>query len=114
MNKFVLQLCIAGVLPKVAADVAAKIGDKLDDLKVDKSAETHAEANPSAPPTVTATGTGEAQALLSVPVVDVNIKKVPVVTVTPAPCKQMCANKCKLELHKSCKDVPVVTKVRNC
>lgn len=100
----------AGIIPTVAAGATAKglIEQKLDDHKVDNTM----QANPSAPPTVTATG--EAQALLSVPVVDVNIKKVPVVTVTPAPCKQVCADKCKLELQKTCKDLPVVTKVRNC
>ena len=90
------------------AAVAAKdlLVDKLDDLKVDKAASV---PNPSAS---TVTAAAEATTVLSVPTVDVSIKKVPVVTVVDAPCKQVCGDKCKLDLQKVCTDVPIVTKVR--
>lgn len=69
-------------------------------------------ANPSAPPTtVAATASGESQTLLYGAAVDVNIKKVPVVTMSDAPCKNICKDTCRIEFTQSCSTVPVVTKV---
>src|SRR5690349_3096331 len=41
-------------------------------------------------------------------------KKVPIIAMSEAPCKQICKNVCTTDLTKSCSTVPVVSKVGSC
>lgn len=63
--------------------------------------------NPSAPAVEANTG---ATVALAAPVLDVQIKKVPIVTVSDAPCQKVCKDQCSITLEKTCSQVPVTEK----
>lgn len=71
------------------------------------SAPAVAEANPSAPAVEANAG---ATVALAAPVLDVKVRKVPIVTVADAPCQKVCKDQCSITLEKTCNMVPVTQK----
>jgi hypothetical protein len=72
-----------------------------------------AAANPSTPPVTTADA-GSGVTVLSAPQVSVDLsikkEKVPLLTVSDAPCKKICKDKCTITLEKHCLTVDVPKK----
>jgi hypothetical protein len=105
--------CKCMLLLPPAADTISASGSLAMSLSKGDAAAAAAAANPSTPPVTTADASSGVTVLSAPQVsVDLSIKKekVPLLTMSDAPCKKICKDKCTITLEKHCMTVDVPKK----